>query len=126
MAFDFTTDEQTNDDSHTQAQILKSSALFGGSSMLTIGIGIVRTKAMAAILGPAGFGLFGVYSSLVNLAQCITGLGVNSSGVRQIAQAASTRSESQIACTVLVLRRASILLGRLSRPGCDRNQRQSL
>ena len=40
-------------------QILKSSAWIGGSSVLTIGIGVVRTKAMAVMLGPAGFGLMG-------------------------------------------------------------------
>src|SRR5215208_1441155 len=32
---------------HTYGQILKSSVLIGGSSVLNIGIGIVRTKAMA-------------------------------------------------------------------------------
>jgi antigen flippase len=42
-------------------QILKSSALVGGSSVLNVGIGIIRTKAMAMLLGPAGFGLFGLY-----------------------------------------------------------------
>ena len=44
---------------HTYGQILKSSALIGGSSVLTIAIGIVRTKATAVLLGPAGFGLLG-------------------------------------------------------------------
>ena len=107
------TAEQTNGESHTHGRILKSSALFGGSSVLIVAIGMVRAKALAVFLGPAGYGLFGIYSSLVNLAQCVAGLGVSGSGVRQIAQAASTGSESQIAHTVVVLRRVSILLGLL-------------
>ena len=41
----------------THGQILKSTALVGGSQVLNIAIGIVRTKAMAMLLGPAGFGL---------------------------------------------------------------------
>ena len=34
-------------------QILRSSALIGGSSVLNIAIRIIRTKAMAVLLGPA-------------------------------------------------------------------------
>jgi PST family polysaccharide transporter len=95
----------------TYAQILKSSALVGGSSALNIVIGIVRTKAMAILLGPAGFGLFGIYNSIVNLTQTVAGMGVNSSGVRQIAAAAGSKDEFCIAQTAIVLRRVSILLG---------------
>src|SRR5437868_4415069 len=55
-------------------QILKSSAVIGGSSVLNICIGIVRTKAMAMLLGPAGFGLFGLYGSIQNLTQSVVGM----------------------------------------------------
>jgi PST family polysaccharide transporter len=98
---------------HTYGQILKSSALVGGSSVVNIAIGIVRTKAMAVLLGPAGFGLFGLYGSIVNLAQSIAGMGVNSSGVRQIAEAAGSGDTERIAQTAAVLRRTAILLGLL-------------
>ena len=53
---------------HTYGQILKSLVLIGGSSVLNIGIGIIRTKAMAVLLGPAGFGLMGLYGSIADLA----------------------------------------------------------
>jgi len=95
----------------TYGQILKSSVLIGGSSLLNIGIGIVRTKAMAVLLGPAGFGLMGLYGSIADLAVCIGGMGVNSSGVRQIADAASSGDDKRIARTVTVLRRSAVLLG---------------
>src|SRR6187200_639699 len=72
------------------AEILKSTALVGGSSALNIGIGIIRTKAMAILLGPAGFGLMGLYNSIVDLAQSAAAMGVSSSGVRQIADAAGS------------------------------------
>ena len=58
---------------------------------MNIGIGIVRTKAMAILLGPAGFGLFGIYNSVANISQTLAGMGVNSSGVRQIAEARKLR-----------------------------------
>jgi enterobacterial common antigen flippase len=92
-------------------QILKSSALVGGSSVVNIAIGIVRTKAMAMLLGPAGFGLFGLYGSIANLSQSIASMGVNSSGVRQIAEAVGSDDTERIAQTTTVLRRTSILLG---------------
>src|SRR5262245_59605307 len=96
---------------HTYGQILKSSVLIGGSSLLNIGIGIVRTKAMAVLLGPAGFGLMGLYGSIADLAVAIASMGVNSSGVRQIAEAASSGDHKRIARTVTVLRHTAILLG---------------
>src|SRR5580704_388187 len=107
------TDRTDHGGKGTYGEILKSSALVGGSQVLNIVIGMVRTKAMAVLLGPAGFGLFGLYSSVATLAQTISGLAVNSSGVRQIAAASSSEDQETIQQTVLVLRRISLLLGML-------------
>ena len=92
-------------------QILKSSALIGGSQTLNIAIGIIRTKAMALLLGPGGFGVAGLYNSIVDLTQNLAGIGVNSSGVRQIAEAVGSNDTHRITVTIAVLRRTSILLG---------------
>jgi antigen flippase len=97
----------------TYGQILKSSALVGGSSILNIAIGIVRTKAMALMLGPAGFGLLSLFASIITLTQTLAGMGINSSGVRQIAVAAASDDKTNIAKTTIVLRRISIALGLL-------------
>ena len=94
-------------------QILKSSALVGGSQVLNIAIGIGRTKAMAMFLGPAGFGLAGLYNSIVDLTQNIAGMGVNSSGVRQIAEAVGSDDSERTRVTIAVLRRTSVVLGLL-------------
>jgi PST family polysaccharide transporter len=95
----------------TYAQILKSTALIGGSSVLNVGIGVVRTKAMAVLLGPAGFGLIGLYGAIADLAVSIGGMGINSSGVRQIAEAAGSGDAKRIARTATVLQRTAIFLG---------------
>jgi antigen flippase len=105
------TKESATADNETYGQILKSSALIGGSQVLNIAIGIVRTKAMAVLLGPTGYGLFGLYGSVSTLAQSIAGMGVNSSGVRQIAAAVGTGDTERIALTTIVLRRTSVVLG---------------
>jgi antigen flippase len=96
---------------HTYGQILKSSALIGGSSVVNVAIRIVRTKVMAVLLGPAGFGLMGLYGSIADLSQNIAGMGINSSGVRQIAEAAGSGDAEKVARTVTVLRRTSFFLG---------------
>jgi len=95
------------------SQILKSSALVGGSSVLNTVLGIVRTKVLAVLLGPPGFGLFGLYGSIASLTQSIAGIGINSSGVRQIAAAVGSDDTERIAQTTVALRRTSVLLGML-------------
>ena len=74
-------------------------------------IGMVRTKVLALLLGPSGVGLVGVYDSMMNLAKTISGLGVNSSGVKQIASAVGSGNEQTISMTVMTLRRVCLILG---------------
>jgi PST family polysaccharide transporter len=104
-------EEAATPDKHSYGQILKSSALIGFSTVVNLAIGVVRTKAMAVWLGPAGFGLMGLYSSIADLAQSIAGMGINASGLRQIAEAVGTGDTERIARTAVVLRRTAILLG---------------
>ena len=96
---------------HSYGQILKSSVLIGGSSVFNIGFGMVRTKAIALILGQSGVGLFGIYGSINDLTRSIAGMGVNSSGVRQIAVAAGTGDVQRLARTATVLRRVAFCSG---------------
>jgi PST family polysaccharide transporter len=97
----------------TYGQILKSSAVIGGSSAVNIGFRIVRTKIMAVLLGPAGIGLLGLYGSVADLSGSVIGMGLNSSGVRQIAEAAGTGDAPRIARTVTALRRVALCCGAL-------------
>lgn len=88
--------------------ILKSSAMIGGSAAVNVCIGIVRTKAMAVLLGPAGYGMMGAFILITELARSVAQLGMNASGVRQIADAVASGDNDRIARTVTVLRRASL------------------
>ena len=88
---------------HSYGQILKSSALIGGSSVINVAVSIARVKIMALLLGPAGVGLVGLYGSILDLTQSIAGMGVNSSGVRQIAEAAGSGETRRVARTAAVL-----------------------
>lgn len=102
--------------------ILKASALIGASSVINVGLGAVRMKAVALMLGPAGIGLLGALGMVLELARSIAQFGLNGSGVRQIAEAASSGDDRRLAVTVLVLRRAIIacaLLGAALLAACS-------
>jgi PST family polysaccharide transporter len=85
----------------------------GASSVLNLAIGVVSAKAMAVLLGPAGFGLLALYKSIAELAQNVANVGIDISGVRQIASAASSKDTQRIAQTAYILRRTAIVLGML-------------
>ena len=93
--------------------ILKSTTLVGGATLLTVAVSIVRVKLMALLLGPAGIGLMSVYISIVDLTRSAAGMGLGSSGVRQIAEAAGSADTHRIARTATVVRRVAVALGLL-------------
>ncbi len=92
-------------------QILKSSTIIGGSSLVNVCMGIIRVKVNALLIGPGGFGLFGLYNSIVEIATSLSDMGIRSSGVRQIAAATATGNQLQIARTIKTLRRVVLILG---------------
>lgn len=83
-------------------RILKSSSIIGGASVINIVIGLVRTKILAALLGPAGFGLVSLYTGLMSTATAVATMGIGTIGTRQIAEALSQDDERALA----VVRRA--------------------
>ena len=97
--------------------ILKSSSLVGGASAVNILIGMVRTKFVAVLLGPAGVGLIGMYGQITGLVSTLAGMGIATSGVRQVAEAAGVGDPERIARTVLTLRRTAWATGLLGALG---------
>lgn len=85
--------------------------MVGGTQIINMGISVVRTKILALLLGPAGMGLVGLYMTTTGLIGSVAGLGINSSGVRQIAEAVGTNDDNRIARTIVTLRRVSLISG---------------
>ena len=104
---------ESEPDSSSYGQILHSSLLIGGASAIGLLMSLIRTKAMAVLLGPAGFGLMGALTAISDLARSIAAVGINSSGVRQIAESAATGDAERVARTAFVLRRVAVVLGLL-------------
>lgn len=93
--------------------ILRATSITGAASVATILLGLLRTKVLAVVLGPGGVGLYGIYSAIMNTAAALAGLGLNSSGVRQIAEAYGSGSPQVVSDTRAALRNATIILGLL-------------
>ena len=86
-------------------EILKSTTVIGGSKVITIIIGIVRTKVIALLLGSLGVGLISLFNSALTLVRNVSQLGLNFSSVKDIAEAVGEKDEEKIAKTVTTLRR---------------------
>ena len=100
-------------DGSSYRQIFKATALVGGVQVFNVLAGIVRTKVLASLLGPAGIGLVAMYQSATTVIGTVAGMGITQSGVRQIAEAAATADQARISRTVRTLRLTSLLSGLL-------------
>jgi O-antigen/teichoic acid export membrane protein len=85
-------------------RILKSTSIIGGASFVNIAIGVLRSKVLAVLLGPAGVGLASLYTGLITTASAFTTMGVGPVGTRQIAEASSNDDVR----TLMVVRRAML------------------
>jgi len=103
--------QDTPQSTTTYRDILRSTAVIGGSTLVVLAVSLVRMKVLAVLLGPAGVGLMALYNSVIDLVVAFAGLGVQQSGVRQIAQSAAGESDEQLNATAAIVRRISLLLG---------------
>jgi enterobacterial common antigen flippase len=90
---------------NSYGQILRASSIVGGGQAANYLIGLARVKLAAMLLGPTGVGLVGLYTSAIGLVGVVSGMGVKSSGVREIVRAYGQDDADEAARTVLVLRR---------------------
>jgi antigen flippase len=97
----------------SQKQILKATSIIGGAQFLSIVIGIVRTKAVALLLGPYGLGVVGMLQSIIDIVRNVTGFGLNYSGVKDVAEADASGNLHKLNETITVLRNLVLWTGLL-------------
>ncbi|XOV82857.1 MAG: O-antigen translocase [bacterium] len=90
--------------------ILKSTSVIGSASVVNIGIGLVRFKVAALLLGPAGVGLIGLLQNLMTSASSVSALGFANAGTRQIAEARGTDDAQALAVARKALFLGSLLM----------------
>jgi len=90
----------------------KATSVFGGVQIITIIIGIIRSKFIALWLGPSGYGIMSLFNSAINFISSISNLGLSSSAVRDISRANSLDDgKIQLAKTVKAIDRCVIITG---------------
>lgn len=94
-------------------QIFKATSIFGGVQIINIIIQVVRSKATAVFLGPAGMGIMGLLTSTLGLIASATNFGLGTSAVKDIAAANGTGNTEKISETVSVFRKLIWLTGGL-------------
>ncbi|MEZ5856175.1 MAG: oligosaccharide flippase family protein [Hyphomicrobiaceae bacterium] len=65
--------------------LVKSTLLLGSSSAANALVGILRVKALALLVGPAGLGLLGTLSGLATVGTTLFAVGADTSGTRRLA-----------------------------------------
>lgn len=97
---------------------LKATSLFGGVQLYNILIGIIRSKFTALLLGPYGMGITGLYTSATGLINAISGLGIGSSAVKNIAEANASGDQERIVKVISVFRKLVWITGLLGAVFC--------
>lgn len=94
-------------------QIMKATSIFGGVQVFSIIIQLIRSKAIAVFLGPAGMGIMGLLTTTISLIGSATNFGLGTSAVRDISAANNSNDKVKIALTVATLRKLVWMTGLL-------------
>ncbi len=86
-----------SEENKSHKQILKSSSIIGGASVINILIGLFKIKVVAVLLGPAGIGLIGLLQNVMSMASSVASMGMGTAGTRQIAEANAEDDQQAIA-----------------------------
>ncbi len=101
------------EDQKSYRQIFNATSLFGGVQVFNIVISIVRSKIIAVLLGPAGMGIAGLFTSTTSLVGGITNFGLGTSAVRDVAAANESGDARRVSKLVAVFRRLVWITGTL-------------
>lgn len=91
-------------------RILFSTSIAGGATVLTILVGIFRTKIMAVVVGPEGIGLVGLLTNVSGLIAAMAAMGLGLAAVREIAATDLDERKAEVRQTLWL---ASLPLGLL-------------
>lgn len=94
-------------------EVFKSTGLFAGSQIIIVIIGLLRSKIIALWLGTTGFGIFSLLNAPIQLISSITGLGLTSSAVRDIALAKEKKDNTKVSKAYAILSKWTLLSGGL-------------
>lgn len=98
---------------HSYKSILKAISLFGGLKVFQIIIGVIKNKFVAILLGPTGMGVVGMITSTTGMVSALTSFGLETSSVRDVAQAYTSKETDRVNRIITVLRKLILWTGLL-------------
>ncbi|MDD2797794.1 MAG: oligosaccharide flippase family protein [Bacteroidales bacterium] len=84
--------------------ILNTTGLIGLVQLIGISLGIIRTKAIAMILGSSGFGILSLYNGLVDFASSTSQFGAGIGGVKELSREIALENKKAVEELIFVLR----------------------
>ncbi len=81
--------------SNSYKTIAKTSGIIGVVQIIKMLFGVVQNKVLALVIGTEGFGVWGLYNSFLEMINSFSTLGVEASGVREIARAKNKKHAMQ-------------------------------
>lgn len=100
-----------NSSKNSYKQIFKATALFGGVQFFNIIISVIKSKVIAVLLGPTGIGILTLLNSLMAILNSITGVGLDTSGIKSISEAYGIGEEKNLFKNISVFKRLIIITG---------------
>jgi O-antigen/teichoic acid export membrane protein len=97
--------------SKSYRQILKTTSVFGGVQFFTIIISVIRTKFIAVFIGPEGMGLIALLNSTINIIAGVSGLGIETSGIKNISEKYKDEDLKNISRTVSIIKKMMLMTG---------------
>jgi len=89
-------------DNSTYKEIAKSTWIFGSSQVVVLLVNVLKTKFIAIFLGTQGYGLISLFNSTINLIGSLTGFGLGTSAIKDIAEYKETNYEKSLETVSLV------------------------
>ena len=100
-------------------KIIRTSAITGAMSLVTMVASLLRGKVLALCLGPAGIGLSGIINQIVTLESQVLGLGLPTVAVKSVAETSPEerpKAESVISRLALSVGLLGLLVGLIISP----------
>ena len=98
---------------NSYSQIMKATSLFGGVQVFNILISVIRSKAIALLVGPIGFGVIGLLNSTLRIIGDFTKVGLDTSAVKEISEQNTQADNSKVSEIISVLEKIIWITGTL-------------
>ena len=94
--------------------MLKATSTLAGAKVVTIFISIIRTKILAELLGPSGFGIINLVVSSTDLARVAFACGLDGATARKVAEAANSGEPHALDHAYRISSRTALFIGILA------------